>query len=157
MFVKIRKAIPKDVPEILNLIRELAVFEREPDAVEVTEAELLRDGFGENPAFEALIAETKNGIAGMALYYYRYSTWKGKTIHLEDLIVKQADRGTGVGKLLFESFLEEVKKQGVRRAEWVVLDWNQNAIDFYEKYGATILRDWHLVQIDNQTIIKNIK
>lgn len=157
MFVKIRKATRNDVPEILKLIRELAVFEREPDAVEVTVAELLRDGFGENPAFEVLLAETKTGIAGMALYYYRYSTWKGKTIHLEDLIVKQADRGTGIGKLLFESFLGEVKKQNVRRAEWVVLDWNQNAIDFYEKYGAVILRDWHLVQIDNQTIIKNTK
>lgn len=157
MFIKIRSATPKDVPEILNLIRELAVFEREPDAVEVTEAELLRDGFGENPAFETLVAETKDGIAGMALYYYRYSTWKGKTIHLEDLIVKQSFRGMGIGKLLFESFLEEVKNEGVRRAEWVVLDWNQNAIDFYEKYGAIILRDWHLVQIDNQTIIKNTK
>ncbi len=157
MFIKIRKATQSDVPEILKLIRELAVFEREPDAVEVTETELLRDGFGKNPAFEALLAETKTGIAGMALYYYRYSTWKGKTIHLEDLIVKQADRGTGIGRLLFESFLGEVKKQNVRRAEWVVLDWNQNAIDFYEKYGATILRDWHLVQIDNQTIIKNTK
>lgn len=158
MLVKIRKAKASDASEILQLIRELAAFEREPDAVEVSLDELIKDGFGENPLFEVLIAETeKNVIAGMALYYPRYSTWKGKSLHLEDLIVKKLYRASGVGTLLFEAFLKEAKNQKVRRAEWVVLDWNQNAIDFYEKSGAKILKDWYLVQIDQKAIQQRIK
>lgn len=158
MLVKIRKAAASDASEILQLIRELAAFEREPDAVEVSLDELIKDGFGENPLFEALIAETeKKEIVGMALYYPRYSTWKGKTLHLEDLIVKKSYRGAGVGTLLFDAFFKEVKNQKVRRAEWVVLDWNQNAIDFYEKSGARILKDWYLVQIDQKAVQQRIK
>ncbi|MBU2525845.1 MAG: GNAT family N-acetyltransferase [Bacteroidetes bacterium] len=153
MLVKIRKASSKDVSDILNLIRELAAFEREPDAVEVSIDELIRDGFGEQPLFHVLIAEMPSGeIAGMALYYVRYSTWKGKTLHLEDLIVKNKFRSQGIGSQLFDAFLKIVRDEKVRRAEWVVLDWNQNAIDFYEKNGANILKDWHLVQIDQKAV-----
>jgi len=93
----IRKGTKDDMPAVLDLIRELAIFEKEPDAVVVTVADLERDGFGDNPLFYTFIAETDNQIVGMALYYYRYSTWKGKTIHLEDLIVKEKMRGTGLG------------------------------------------------------------
>lgn len=157
MLVKIRRATASDAAEILQLIRELAAFEREPDAVEVSLDELIKDGFSEHPLFQALIAETDEGaIAGMALYYPRYSTWKGKTLHLEDLIVKKSYRSSGIGTQLFEAFLKVVQQEKVRRAEWVVLDWNQNAIDFYEKSGAKILKDWHLVQIDQKAVLKRV-
>src|SRR5688572_5605977 len=137
----IRKGTEKDMPAVLDLIRELAVFEKEPDAVVVTVADLVHDGFGDNPLFHTFVAEVDGEITGMALYYYRYSTWKGKTIHLEDLIVKEKMRGTGLGFALYTEIMKQGKADGVRRIEWNVLDWNQNAIDFYEKSGAKILDD----------------
>ncbi|HSD13661.1 MAG TPA: GNAT family N-acetyltransferase [Flavobacterium sp.] len=157
----IRKGTEKDMPAVLDLIRELAVFEKEPDAVVVTESDLVRDGFGANPLFHTFIAEVdgdpSNGeqakqIVGMALYYYRYSTWKGKTIHLEDLIVKEKMRGTGLGSALYTEIIKQGKADGVRRIEWNVLDWNQNAIDFYEKSGANVLGDWRVVQMNEEGI-----
>jgi len=148
----IRKATPNDMHAVHQLIIELAIFEKEPEAVATSPAELLRDGFSENHLFEALVAEVDGKILGMALYYPRYSTWKGKTLHLEDLIVSAVHRGKGVGMALYQAFLQEVMKQNVRRAEWVVLDWNQNAIDFYEKSGAVVLNDWKTVQMTNEQI-----
>ncbi len=148
----IRKAIPNDMHAVHQLITELAIFEKEPKAVATSQEELLRDGFSENPLFEALVAEVDGQILGMALYYPRYSTWKGKTLHLEDLIVSAAHRGKGIGMALYQAFLQEAVKQNVRRAEWVVLDWNQNAIDFYEKSGAVVLNDWKTVQMTNEQI-----
>lgn len=148
----LRKATPNDMHEVHQLITELAIFEKEPEAVATSPEELLRDGFSENPLFEALVAEVDGQILGMALYYPRYSTWKGKTLHLEDLIVSAAHRGKGIGMALYQAFLQEAAKQKVRRAEWVVLDWNQNAIDFYEKSGAVVLNDWKTVQMTNEQI-----
>ena len=150
--MNIRKAEPNDVAEILHLIQELATFENEPNAVVITTEDLLRDGFSENPLFHAFVAEIDQKIVGMALFYYRYSTWKGKTIHLEDLIVKEAYRGHGVGFELYKTIIQQGKKDQVRRIEWNVLDWNQPAIDFYEKSGAKVLEDWRVVQMDEATI-----
>ena len=150
--LKIRIGVPEDMTAVLRLINELAVFEKEPDAVVVTVEDLLRDGFGENPLFHTFIAEENGEIIGMALYYYRYSTWKGKTIHLEDLIVKENKRGTGAGLALYKAIIQQGKKDGVRRIEWNVLDWNTNAIQFYEKSGAKVLEDWRVVQMSEQEI-----
>lgn len=148
----IRKGTKEDVSSILSLIKELAVFEKEPEAVIVTEADLLRDGFSENPLYYTFIAEEDEEVIGMALYYYRYSTWKGKTIHLEDLIVRENKRGTGAGLALYKKIIEQGKLDGVKRIEWNVLDWNTNAIKFYEKSGAKVLDDWRVVQMDENGI-----
>ena len=148
----IRKATKNDMPSVLELIQELATFEKEPDAVVVTVDDLIRDGFSENPLFQCFVAEVDNEIIGMALYYYRYSTWKGKTIHLEDLIVKENKRGTGAGFALYKEIIKQGKAENVRRIEWNVLDWNTPAIDFYEKSGAKVLGDWRVVHMDDKGI-----
>lgn len=148
----IRKATKNDMPSVLELIQELATFEKEPDAVVVTIDDLIRDGFSENPLFQCFVAEVENEIIGMALYYYRYSTWKGKTIHLEDLIVKESKRGTGAGFALYKEIIKQGKAENVRRIEWNVLDWNTPAIDFYEKSGAKVLGDWRVVHMDDKGI-----
>lgn len=148
----IRKGEQKDMKSVLELIQELAVFEKEPDAVELTVADLERDGFGSNQLFHTFVAEINENIVGIALYYYRYSTWKGKTIHLEDLIVKENQRGSGIGFALYSKIIEQGKKDNVRRIEWAVLDWNIPAIEFYKKSGAKILEDWRIVQMNEQQI-----
>ena len=153
----IRTGTPQDMEAVLGLIQELAVFEKEPDAVLVTVEDLMRDGFGPVPLFHVFVAEVDDDtsdsehhkqIVGIALWYYRFSTWKGKTIHLEDLVVKDKMRGTGLGYALYSEVLKQAKKDQVRRVEWNVLDWNTPAIEFYEKSGAIVLRDWHVVQMD---------
>ena len=148
----IRKGEKKDMKAVLELIQELATFEKEPDAVVVTVSDLEKDGFGETPLFHTFIAKINDEIVGIALYYYRYSTWKGKTIHLEDLIVKEKMRGSGIGFALYSKIIEQGKKDNVRRIEWAVLDWNIQAINFYKKSGAKILDDWRVVQMDEQRI-----
>jgi len=144
----IRQASPKDMPQVLELIKELAAFEKEPNAVVITAEDLVKDGFGTNPLFTCFVAEVNGLIQGMALVYYRYSTWKGRTVHLEDLVVRQEMRGTGLGSALYKKVIDYSREQGVKRTEWVVLDWNTHAIEFYERSGATVLKDWHIVQMD---------
>ena len=150
--MNIRKGRIEDMPAVLGLIKELATFEKEPHAVVVNVNELERDGFGVKPLFHTFIAEENDEIVGMALYYYRYSTWKGKTIHLEDLIVKEEKRGVGLGFKLYSEVIAQGKYDGVRRIEWNVLDWNTPAIDFYEKSGAKIYKDWLVAQMDEKGI-----
>jgi len=150
--MNIRKGEKNDMKAVLGLIQELAIFEKEPDAVEVSVADLERDGFGDYPLFHTFVAEVDGRIVGIALYYYRYSTWKGKTIHLEDLIVREDMRGTGVGFALYTKIIEQGKIDKVRRIEWAVLDWNTPAIEFYQKSGARILEDWRVAQMDENGI-----
>lgn len=148
----IRKAEKTDMPSVLSLIQELATFEKEPNAVVISVQDLERDGFGKTPLFYCFVAEVKDEIIGIALYYYRYSTWKGKTIHLEDLIVKQDKRGTGAGFALYSEIIKQGKLDNVRRIEWAVLNWNSPAIEFYKKSGAKHLTDWDVVQMDEKGI-----
>ena len=148
MDYQIRKSAKADMGSVLKLIKELAEFEKEAHQVEISVDDLIRDGFGENAMFTCYLAETKEGIIGAALCYNRYSTWKGKTLHLEDLIVSEAFRGKGIGKALYTRVLEHAWNQGVKRVEWNVLDWNSGAIDFYESTGAKVLRDWDTVQMN---------
>ena len=148
----IRKATKNDMKSVLDLIQELAIFEKEPDAVLVTVDDLIHDGFSETPLFQCFVAEMEEQIIGIALYYYRYSTWKGKTIHLEDLIVRESQRGTGAGFALYSEIIAQGKRDNVRRIEWNVLDWNTPAIDFYNKTGAKVLEDWRVVHMDEEGI-----
>jgi len=150
----IRRGTREDMPAVLGLIKELAIFEKEPDAVVVTVNELVRDGFGDVPLFHTFVAESDGEVIGMALFYYRYSTWKGRTIHLEDLIVKEDKRGTGAGGALYKEVIRFAKADGVRRVEWVVLNWNTHAIQFYERSGAAILEDWRTVQMNEEGMTK---
>ena len=157
--IVIREAVEGDMPKVLELIRELAVFEREPDAVEVTVAQLEEDGFGTNCAFQCFVAEVEGSVGGMALVYPRYSTWKGVVLHLEDLIVTESMRGIGLGAALLDRVVQYAAEQGVKRISWEVLDWNKPAIDFYQNKGAKLLRDWDVVHLDEQGIqnyLKNI-
>jgi GNAT superfamily N-acetyltransferase len=150
--MNIRKGKKEDMQGVLALIQELAVFEKEPDAVLITEEDLVRDGFGENPLFQVFVAEVDKDIVGIALFYYRYSTWKGKTIHLEDLVVKDSMRGTGLGYALYSEIIKQAKKDNVRRIDWNVLDWNTAAVEFYKKSGANVLDEWRVVQMDEAGI-----
>lgn len=150
--MNIRKGNPEDMEAVLGLIQELADFEKEPDAVLITVDDLVRDGFGTTPLFHVFVAEVESEIVGIALYYYRYSTWKGKIIHLEDLVVKDKMRGTGLGYALYSEIIKQGKRDNVRRIDWHVLDWNTPAVDFYEKSGAKVLRDWNVVQMDEAGI-----
>lgn len=152
----IRKGNEDDMKAVLGLIQELADFEKEPDAVLITVDDLVRDGFGPAPLFHVFVAEVESEqakeVVGIALYYYRYSTWKGKTIHLEDLVVKEKMRGSGLGYALYSEIIKQGKKDNVRRIEWNVLDWNTPAIEFYEKSGAKVLKDWKVAQMDEAAI-----
>ncbi len=147
MKATIRQAKVEDSAAILSLINELAVFEKEPESVNLNVSDIEQFGFGENPLFQCLVAEVENKVIGMALYYQRFSTWKGPTYHLEDLIVTEASKGKGFGTQLYVAFIEKAYESGVERIEWNVLDWNTPAIGFYEKSGATVLHDWSTVQM----------
>lgn len=142
MNLQIRNGQKPDCAAVLNLIRELAEFEKAAEEAELNLEQLEKDGFGENPAYQLLVAEQNNEIIGMALFYEKYSTWKGRSIYLEDLIVTKVHRRKGVGKLLFEAVMQECKKRKAGRMEWQVLNWNQAAVDFYQKYGAELDSDW---------------
>lgn len=138
----IRIGTVKDLPQVLNLIKDLAAFENEPYEVEVTIAEMQNWGFGKDKIFDFFVIEIDNKIIGLALYYFKYSTWKGKCLFLEDIIVKENVRNKGYGKKLFNAVVEVAKNTGVKRMEWQVLDWNKNAIEFYNKYQANLDSKW---------------
>ena len=149
----IRPATPADVPTILRFIRELALYEREPEAVVATEADLLRDGWSPTPRFTALIAELDGAPAGFALYYTSYSTWRGHHgIRLEDLYVTPALRGKGIGKALLARIAQIAVAEGCPRVEWDVLDWNAPAIAVYERIGARILTEWRIMRLSGEAI-----
>jgi len=148
MATTIRPAEAEDVPQILEFIRALAKYEREPDAVTATEADLLRDGFGPNPFFWCLIAEYDGKPAGFALCFYSYSTWLGKPgVYLEDLFVLPEFRGLGIGKALLQRVAAVAVEKDFPRLGWEVLDWNTPAIDFYTAMGAEFLDTWRNVRI----------
>jgi GNAT superfamily N-acetyltransferase len=138
----IRIGTVKDLPQVLNLIKDLAAFENEPNEVEVTITEMQNWGFGKDKIFDFFVIEIDNIIIGLALYYFKYSTWKGKCLFLEDIIVKENVRNKGYGKKLFNAVVEVAKNTGVKRMEWQVLDWNKNAIEFYNKYQANLDSKW---------------
>jgi len=148
----VRVATTEDMNQVLNLINELAVFEKEPNAVEVTEADLKKKGFGDSKEFDCFVAEVDQKVIGIALVYTRFSTWKGTVLHLEDLIVSEKMRGYGVGSSLLDQVILYGAELGVKRICWEVIDWNTTAIEFYELKGALVMRDWHVVQLDAQGI-----
>ena len=151
--LNIRPATPQDVPQILTFVRELALYEREPDAVLATEADLLRDGFGPTPRFQCVIAEVDSTPAGFALYFTSYSTWLGHHgIRLEDLYVTPAKRGQGIGKALLAHLARIAVEQGCPRLEWDVLTWNQPAIDVYEAIGATTQEGWRIMRLAGEPL-----
>ncbi len=154
----IRPAVPADVPTILRFIHELALYEREPDAVLATEADLLRDGWGETPRFRALMAEVDGEPAGFALYFTSYSTWRGHHgIRLEDLYVAPALRGKGIGKALLARLAKIAVEEGCPRLEWDVLEWNAPAIAVYQHVGAGILADWRIMRLQGEALERMAK
>jgi len=138
----IRKGLPADIPQVLALIRELAEYERAAGEVEVSEQELLEDGFGHDSAYGLFVAEAEKDIVGIALYYEKYSTWKGRCLFLEDLVVRESFRSMGIGSRLFDKVVEVAKEKNYRRLEWQVLEWNEPAIAFYRKKGAILDPEW---------------
>lgn len=130
------------MPSVLGLIKELALYEKAPQEVTITLDELLEDGFCENPIYRLFVAEQENAIVGIALYYEKYSTWKGRSLYLEDIIVTESQRRKGIGHALFEAVIGVAKERNSARMEWQVLDWNEPAINFYKKYEANLDPEW---------------
>lgn len=153
--IALRPATPADVPVILRFIRELAAYEREPDAVLATEADLLRDGFGSVPRFRCVMAEAGGQPAGFALYFTSYSTWRGHHgIRLEDLYVTPASRSLGVGKALLQHLAQVAVAEGCPRLEWDVLAWNEPAIGFYERLGAHTQNEWRIMRVADEALAR---
>jgi len=154
MSITIRVAEREDCPRLLELINELALYEKAPEEVTVTIDEFMDAGFGENKVWKAFVAEDNNNIIGFALYYTRYSTWKGCRLYLEDFIVTEEYRGKGAGKLLFETVIQEAKDKNYNGMVWQVLDWNEPAINFYKKYAADIEAGWLNASFSKEQISK---
>jgi len=154
MTFTIRPAEKRDMQSVLDLIVELAVFEEEPDAVEISVEDLLKDGFSDHPKFNVFVAEQEQRIIGIALFYERYSTWKGRTIHLEDLMVTKRKQKKGVGKALYTAVLKYAYDNNFNRVAWEVIDWNTNAIEFYKSTGARYLNNWSIVQMNKENLRK---
>ena len=138
-----RRSLSDDCPRMLELVKELAVYERAPDEVTVTLEHFTESGFGPNPVWWAFVAELDGRIVGFAMYYIRFSTWKGQRMYLEDFIVTDECRGKGIGRLLFDRLIEEAKEKGFNAIVWQVLKWNEPAINFYKKYNATFDGEWY--------------
>lgn len=154
MNIKIRIAKIEDMKRVHELIMELALYEKLPKEVDLTTDDLIKDGFGEKKLFNCFVAEINSNVEGMAIVYNRYSTWKGKTIHLEDLIVTKKMRNNGIGALLLDKVILFGKEMGVKRISWEVIDWNIKAIKFYERKGAKLIPDWNIIHL-NEEAIKN--
>ena len=142
MDILIRKANRKDCARMMELIQELAVYEKAPDEVTVSLSHFEESGFGANPVWWAFVAEVQGVVVGMALYYIRYSTWKGQRMYLEDILVTEDMRGQKIGSLLFDALIKEAKEKGFNGMNWQVLDWNEPAINFYKKYNANFDPEW---------------
>lgn len=142
MSIQVRRAVKKDCPRLLELVKELALYEKAPQEVTVTAEHFEESGFGSNPVWWAFVAEENGVIQGFALYYIRYSTWKGQTMYLEDILVTEAARGKGIGKLLMDQLIIEAIEKGFSRIVWQVLEWNEPAINFYKKYNADFDAEW---------------
>ena len=142
MEIKIRKAVRKDCVRMMELIQELATYEKAPDEVTVSLKHFEESGFGPNPVWWAFVAEAQGVVVGMALYYVRYSTWKGQRMYLEDILVTEDMRGQKIGSLLFDALIVEAKEKGFNGMNWQVLDWNEPAINFYKKYNANFDPEW---------------
>lgn len=140
--VRVRRALPEDCPSLLELVRELAVYEKAPHEVTVTLEHFRESGFGEKPVWWAFVAESEGMIIGFALYYIRYSTWKGQRMYLEDILVTESWRGKGVGRLLMDALMDEAREKQFSGIMWQVLEWNEPAIRFYEKYGVRFDGEW---------------
>ena len=140
--ITIRRAVELDCPRLLELIKELALYEKAPEQVTVTLEHFKKSGFGEQPVWWAFVAEENGVVQGFALYYIRYSTWKGQRMYLEDILVTGAMRGKGIGKLLLDRLIEEAKEKGLSGIVWQVLEWNEPAINFYKKYNASFDPEW---------------
>jgi GNAT superfamily N-acetyltransferase len=155
MMLRIRPGQVEDIPLILELIRELAAYERAPEEAVATEADLRRDGFGANPKFRVVIAEWEGLAAGFALFFYNYSTWQGKPgLYLEDLFVRPEFRGRGIGKALLLHLARLAVEEGCGRFQWQVLDWNAPAIEFYKSLGATHLKEWLTMRVSGEALEK---
>jgi GNAT superfamily N-acetyltransferase len=142
MDIKIRKAVRKDCVRILELVKELARYEKAPNEVTVTLEHFEQSGFNSRPIWWAYVAEVNGIVEGFALYYIRFSTWKGQRMYLEDFYVTEEMRGKGLGKLLFEKLITEAKKRKFNGIQWQVLEWNEPAINFYKKYNAVFDGEW---------------
>jgi GNAT superfamily N-acetyltransferase len=153
--LKLRPATREDVPLLLQLIRDLATYEREPEAVVATEASLLRDGFGPEPRYRAIVAEWDSEPAGFALWFFNYSTWLGKPgLYLEDLFVRPAMRGKGIGKTLLCELAAIAVREGCGRFQWQVLDWNEPSIRFYEELGAKTMKEWSTMRVEGERALR---
>ncbi len=153
----IRKGTAQDVAAVYQLIVELAIYEKAPQEVSNTPDKMLADGFGSHPVFEFYVAETEGNIVGMALYYVRYSTWKGRCIYLEDIIVTESYRGKGIGYLLFEQVMKVTLAEQAALLVWQVLDWNEPALNFYRKFNANFDGEWVNGKLSNQEIASYLK
>jgi GNAT superfamily N-acetyltransferase len=149
----IRKGTPHDVPSVLGLIRELALYEKAPLEVTNTEADMLRDGFGEAPVYRLLVAESDGVVVGMAIYFIKYSTWKGKGVYLDDIVVTEPMRGQGIGAKLFKAVMQDARDMDAKQMHWQVLDWNEPAIRFYQRYGCDFDSEWINCKLNREQII----
>ena len=154
MTIKIREAKKEDCLRLLELVNELALFEKAPQEVTVTLQEFEDAGFGEKPVWKAFAAEVEGLIVGFALYYIRYSTWKGCRMYLEDILVTETMRGRGIGKLLFDELIKEAVELQFSGMVWQVLDWNEPAMNFYKKYGASIDSGWLNASLSKEQLLK---